>query len=98
VTGTTFQQIRDIHQTVKKIVTRVCKEMDAGNMDYREYRTITRAVVPDPEMLALVEDPANYEALIGAYLDGLVWDAACGTGDWANIADHDQQQHRAAES
>jgi hypothetical protein len=86
--GTTFGQVRSIEKTVKKIVARVCKEMNAENKSCSEYWKITCTIARDGEMQELMAEDDNRQAVVAAYLDRLVWDAACGTGDWVDAGDH----------
>jgi hypothetical protein len=90
--GTTFKQVRSIDKTVKKIVGRVCKEMDAENKSCGEYWKITCAIASDGEMQELIAEDANHQAVVAAYLDNLVWDVATGVADWIDTGDDDAQE------
>jgi hypothetical protein len=89
--GTTFEQVRSIERTVKKIVARICKEMDAETSDYREYWKITCAIAGDGEMQDLMAEDNNRQAVVAAYLNDLVWDAASGVCDWIDAGDDDTE-------
>jgi hypothetical protein len=90
--GTTFKQVRSIEKTVKKIVARKCREMNAENKSCSEYWKVTCAIASDGEMQELMTDDGNRQAVVAAYLDNLVWDAASGVGDWIDTDDDDARE------
>jgi hypothetical protein len=96
--GTTVEQVRSIDKRVKKIVSRICKQMDAEINNCREYWKITSAITFDPEMLELMEDPANQLAPITAYLNDLVWDVGTHTGDWLDTINDGEDAEEASAS
>ncbi|MBO0755381.1 MAG: hypothetical protein J2P54_05940 [Bradyrhizobiaceae bacterium] len=50
--------------------------MDQEHKGYGECWKITVAIASDSEVQELLEDDANCQAMVGAYVYDLVWDAA----------------------
>jgi hypothetical protein len=71
--ATITKEAKDVVPRVAQIVDRVIKGFNAGGEEWSKQRpALLNAVIADPEMLVLLQDPSAHDAIVCAFIEDIV--------------------------